>query len=83
MRSPELEAIQVRVANGISWLSEHDDGGAFHIWFESGLTANSPMPGQRGDPERVAAWQAYYKQRRIWEQLWKAMTDMERKEGLG
>lgn len=79
---PDLVEAWERVGRGITWLSEHDPAGAFHIWWQSGLTPSSPMPAHRDDPEYVAAWRAYYKQRRIWEQLWDQMVKLEKRDGI-
>lgn len=73
--SPELEALQVRIGNGIAWLTEHDPTGAFHLWYEAGLTRLSPMPAQ--DEGRRAEWRAYYDARVTFERLWQEMETME------
>lgn len=77
--SPELEALQRRVGNGIDWLTEHDLSGAFHLWFEAGLTRISPMPAQ--DEDRRAAWQAYYAARVTFERLERECAALEKTEG--
>jgi hypothetical protein len=72
-----MSTIAERVANGITWLTEHDELGAFHFWFESGIIpGSSPMPAQT--PERIEAYREYYKARVTWERLWKAMEAEER-----
>ena len=60
-------AIEQRVARGIGWLIEHDPDGVFHFWFESGITARSPLPAQ--DENRKAEWERYWTQRTLWERL--------------
>lgn len=78
MASPELRGLWQRVAAGIAWLTEHDPAGAFHFWFQGGLTPSSAMPRQ--NDEAIEAWRRYYRQRRIWEELWKQMERLERTE---
>lgn len=65
-----------KVGRGMTWLAEHDPDGAFHLWYSSGLTANTPLPAQGA--ERREEWQRYYKQRRIWEQLDEQLMRMPR-----
>lgn len=64
MDDDRLTTLQRRVADGITWLSEHDPTGAFHFWFESGLTPRSPMPVQ--DEARREEWAAWHKARQLW-----------------
>ena len=72
-----MTTIAERVANGITWLTEHDELGAFHFWFESGIIPGTPMPAQ---PEEVIErYRVYYKARVTWERLWKAMEAEERR----
>lgn len=70
-----FEELSERVGRGMTWLAEHDPSGAFHIWFTSGLTASTPLPAQ--DADRREAWQRYYRQRVIWEQLDEQYRTME------
>ena len=59
-----LTTLQNRVAQGIEWLNSHDPDGSFTVWFQSGLTARSPMPGQ--SEERRAEWVEWHKARLLW-----------------
>lgn len=72
-----FEELGEKVGRGIVWLGEHDPDGAFHLWFKSGLTERSPMPGQAD--ERREEWQRYYRQRVIWERLDAQYAEMERR----
>lgn len=72
----ELPGLYARVESGVNWLVEHDPTGAFHMWFESGLTSLSPMPAQDGD--RRDQWRAYYSARLVFEQLWRKMVTLEK-----
>lgn len=73
--SMTFEELETRVVNGMAWLAAHDQNGAFHLWFQSGLTAHTPLPAQ-GEAVREE-WQRYYKQRLIWEQLDAQLLAME------
>lgn len=80
--TPELEALQIRVGNGIEWLVQHDPSGAFHFWFEAGLTPLSPMPAHDGaDDDTRERWRAYYNARVIYERLEAELMALEAKEG--
>lgn len=71
--APDVAELRERVAKGIDWLVAHDPSGAFHHWFEAGLSPLSPMPGQGED--RRKEWQEYHRQRTRWERMSK---DLER-----
>ena len=64
----DVEKLQERVANGITWLVEHDPGGAFHLWYEAKIHPDGPFPAHEGTdyPER---YREYCKQRRKWQAL--------------
>lgn len=62
-----VDELAAKVGRGMTWLTEHDPDGAFHLWFKSGLTERSPMPAQSED--RREAWIGYCRQRTIWEKL--------------
>ncbi len=78
--TPEMAAIEERIVNGIHWLTEHDPTGGLHFLYESGLRAHSRMPNREGDPEALEAWRSYATNRDRFEQLWRTMTILERKE---
>lgn len=78
--SPELLALVERIENGIRWLSEHDPTGSFHLWFESGILPVTPLPAQ--DEVRREEWKAYFKNRTVFERLWREMESREKLEGL-
>lgn len=67
MTEDELAKLRKRVADGIEWLSSHDQEGAFHFWYTSGILPGHPKPAQ--SPERQAEYRAYYDARRLWERL--------------
>lgn len=77
--TPEMEALQERIAKGIEWLTEHDPTGAFHLWFGAGIQPFSPMPGQA--EERRGEYQRYHKNRSVFERLWREMENREKVEG--
>lgn len=78
--SPELRAVQERVANAIEWLTANDPTGHFHLWFISSIQPFMPMPAQ-GDETREA-YRRYHKNRQVFERLWREMENRERIEGL-
>jgi len=67
MTDDRLTTLRGRVAQGLTWLAEHDPTGAFHFWYEAGLTPRSPMPAQ--DEDRRADWTAWHQARRLWGEL--------------
>lgn len=64
-----LEKLRVRVAKGIEWLTEHDPIGRYHLWYEAGLDPRGPFPAQESQPDVVAGYAEYFKQRNLWERL--------------
>jgi hypothetical protein len=60
MTAEEVKALEVRVGNGIEWLSEHDPHGRFYAWWQAGLTPISPLPAHEATPEVREQWQAWY-----------------------
>ena len=78
--SPELAAVYERVTKGMAWLTENDEHGAFHLWFTSGILPHMPMPAQGDDVKE--RYGRYYKNRTVWERLWREMENRERAEGL-
>lgn len=79
--SEALDKLYERVRRGIEWLDEHDPGSVFHAWYQAGLTPATKMPAQ---PDEVRErWQAYFKQRELFERLWKQMVVLERTEKAG
>lgn len=78
--STELNLLYSRIHEGISWLTSHDPTGAFHFWFQSGISPLAAMPAQTD--ERKAEYRTYHAARTLWERLWAKMRAMERKEGI-
>lgn len=78
MPSDQLTKLYDRIEKGMTWLTEHDPTGAFHLWHKAGLAPNSPMPAQ--DQERKDDWRAYFQQRERWEALWRQMVRLEKQE---
>lgn len=78
--SEALQAIYARVEKGIGWLVDHDPDGAFHAWYQAGITPASKKPAQ--PPEVVEAYAVYFPQRELFEKLWRQMVVLERKEGV-
>lgn len=76
MPAPELDEIYARVEKGVTWLTEHDPTGSFHLWFTSGLTSLSPMPAQAD--VRREDWREYYAARVTFERLWRKMVALEK-----
>lgn len=72
MSPDEVERLQQRVANGITWLVEHDPLGRFHLWFTAKLTPYSVMPAK--NEEEKAAYREYYNARVAWERLDKELA---------
>ena len=68
MTPDEIAALEVRVANGITWLDQHDPGSVFHAWWQAGLTPRSPLPAQEAG--RRAEWAEYFGRRQVWERLY-------------
>lgn len=79
--SPELAAIYTRVESGITWLTERDPDGAFHVWFTSRIGPRAPMPAQ--SEARRAAYAEYHEARVLFERLWKKMVALEEREAAG
>jgi hypothetical protein len=38
--------LDIRVENGIRWLTEHDPHGAYHLWYTAKIMPGAPMPAQ-------------------------------------
>ena len=69
MADETIDELEERVAKGIAWLTDHDQSGAFHFWYESGIKPRDQKPSQPED--RVHAYEEYYNARDLWERLWK------------
>lgn len=76
--SEQLDRLAERVGNGITWLTEHDPTGAYHLWFTGRILPSSPKPGST--PEMAEGYRAYYPARVAFEQLFSAMEREEQKE---
>lgn len=76
--SDDLDELYARVENGIRWLTEHDPTGAFHFWFQSGITPASPMPAHDGIDDAKERYTAYHSARSHFEILWGRMVRLER-----
>lgn len=80
MTPDEVAALEIRVANGITWLDQHDPKGSFHVWWQAGLTPATPLPAHEATPEIRAAWIDYYGRRRLWEQLERKLAAAEQRD---
>jgi len=67
----ELEAklrdVQVRIGNGIEWLTVNDPKGVYHLWYTSGILPYSPMPAQPAEVREQ--YQRYYAARKTFDSL--------------
>jgi len=59
--------LEQRVEAGIRWLTEHDDGGAFHLWYKAGI--NPAIMSSSVSEERRRAYREYWQARNLWEKL--------------
>lgn len=73
--SAELDAVEERIEKGVAWLTEHDPTGAFHFWFESGISPHSTMP--RATDKQKEGYRQYHKQRLLFKALWEQMERLE------
>ena len=78
--SAALLAVQERIGRGIEWLRDNDPGGAFHLWFEAGILPVTPLPAQ--DEARREAYKRYWKNRSVFESLFREMENREKMEGI-
>jgi hypothetical protein len=74
MSPDEVVALEKRVANGISWLSEHDPVGAFYAWWQAGLTPLSLLPAHEATPEVRVQWTAWYNAKLVYDKLDKKLA---------
>lgn len=72
-----LETLQARVAKGLEWLNAYDPVGNFHRWFEAGIFPSSPVITLHHTEEERDRYREYYRQRELWERLWKQMDQLE------
>lgn len=79
MASEVLVKLEERVANGMKWLTDHDQHGRFHLWFTARILPGATAPAQT--PEDMEAYRVYYRARQQWERLWSEMVRLERVEG--
>lgn len=77
MTADEIVALELRVAAGITWLSEHDPKGAFYAWWQAGLTPLSPLPAHEATPEVREWFKAWYDAKLIWDKLDKKLAVVE------
>lgn len=68
----DVEKLQERVANGITWLTEHDPLGVFHLWYVARIDPAGPFPAQ--DDVVVEDYAEYCAQRRKWQNLSDALS---------
>jgi len=59
--------LEQRVEAGIRWLTEHDDGGAFNLWYKAGI--NPAIMSSSVSEERRRAYREYWQARNLWEKL--------------
>jgi hypothetical protein len=74
MSPSEIEALSVRVGNGLSWLAEHDPHGSFYAWWQAGLTPQSRLPAHEATPEVVEQWREWYNAKLVWDKLDRALA---------
>ena len=68
--------LEIRVEKGIRWLTAHDPGGVFHLWYTAKILPGQPMPAQ--PIERQEEYKAYCKARDQFERIyavWAAEED--------
>lgn len=65
--------LDVRLGNGMVWLTERDPDGAFYIWFRAGLSESTRIPAQ--SDEVRAAWREWVPQMR---NFWTLMDERDR-----
>lgn len=74
MSEMTIDEVEDRIAKGITWLTDHDQSGAFHFWYESGIKPRDQKPSQ--PEERVRLYEEYYNARELWEKLWRRLQRM-------
>jgi hypothetical protein len=75
----DLETLYQRSEAGIRWLTEHDETGAFHLWYTSRIAPGTPMPAQ--PPEVQSAYREYHEARELWERIESRIKTVERQQG--
>jgi hypothetical protein len=71
----DRETLERRVEAGIRWLVEHDDGGAYHLWYKAGI--NPAIMSKSVSDERKKQYREYWEARNLWEKLDKRLAAMD------
>jgi hypothetical protein len=74
----DLDTLYQRSEAGIRWLSAHDDGGAFHLWYTARISPVVKLPSV--SDERLAAYAEYHHARELWERIESRIKTVEQRE---